>query len=332
MALKQRCDAVFEGGGIRGIGLAGGVYQMERNGYRFGNVAGSSAGAIVASLVAAGYTGQEIYIELKQMQFLRFKEKHFLDYFGFLGKTLSVLFHFGIYSTNYFEQWLTELLSRKGVRVFGDLQCSDGYGDCKYKLQVTASDITNQTLLVLPGDLSNFGLDPESFSIAKAVRMSMSIPVFYEPYILKDINGRKHYIVDGGMLSNYPMWILDNGKSEPEYPIFGFRFQETKLCTDICKSRGINFIEYMKQLAATMLDSYDNAYISESMGDFQRCIQIPVTIEKNGKAMDIRSTDFMITKQVSEMLFQHGVHATEKFLDNWNFIKWKNEFRAQKNK
>ena len=46
MVLKKRCDAVFEGGGVRGIGLVGAVYQMERSGYTFGNVAGSSAGAI----------------------------------------------------------------------------------------------------------------------------------------------------------------------------------------------------------------------------------------------------------------------------------------------
>ena len=47
--MKKRCDAVFEGGGVRGIGLVGAVYQMERSGYTFGNVAGSSAGAIILS-------------------------------------------------------------------------------------------------------------------------------------------------------------------------------------------------------------------------------------------------------------------------------------------
>ena len=62
--MKKRCDAVFEGGGVRGIGLVGAVYQMERSGYTFGNVAGSSAGAIIASLLAAGYTGEEIYEEM----------------------------------------------------------------------------------------------------------------------------------------------------------------------------------------------------------------------------------------------------------------------------
>ena len=106
--MKKRCDAVFEGGGVRGIGLVGAVYQMERSGYTFGNVAGSSAGAIIASLLAAGYTGEEIYEEMKRVNYFKFKEKHLLDYFGIVGKLLSILFHFGIYSADYFEQWLTD--------------------------------------------------------------------------------------------------------------------------------------------------------------------------------------------------------------------------------
>ena len=39
-----------------------------------------------------------------------------------------------------------------------------------------------QELLVLPQDLRKFHIDIDSFPIAAAVRMSMSIPIFYEPY------------------------------------------------------------------------------------------------------------------------------------------------------
>ena len=145
--MKKRCDAVFEGGGVRGIGVVGAVYQMERSGYTFGNVAGSSVGAIIASLLAAGYTGEEIYEEMKHVNYFKFKEKHLLDYFGIVGKLLSILFHFGIYSADYFEQWLTELLSKKGVYTFGDLKCGSHTGHCKYKLQVTASDITDEEFI-----------------------------------------------------------------------------------------------------------------------------------------------------------------------------------------
>lgn len=45
---------VFEGGGLKGIGLAGAYSVLEERGFRPQNTAGASAGAIVAALVAAG--------------------------------------------------------------------------------------------------------------------------------------------------------------------------------------------------------------------------------------------------------------------------------------
>jgi NTE family protein len=53
--------AVFEGGGARGIAPVGGLRAAEGHGLRWEAVAGTSAGAIVAALVAAGYTAERIF-------------------------------------------------------------------------------------------------------------------------------------------------------------------------------------------------------------------------------------------------------------------------------
>ena len=53
-------DAVFEGGGVKGIGLVGAVAVAEERGYQWVNIAGTSAGAIVAALLAVGYSVAEI--------------------------------------------------------------------------------------------------------------------------------------------------------------------------------------------------------------------------------------------------------------------------------
>jgi len=58
--MKLRADAVFEGGGVKGIGLVGAVAEIERAGYLFVNLAGTSAGAIGASLLAVDYKADEI--------------------------------------------------------------------------------------------------------------------------------------------------------------------------------------------------------------------------------------------------------------------------------
>ena len=57
---EPRVDAVFEGGGVKGIALVGAAAVVEAAGYRFNNLAGTSAGAIVAALLGAGYTAAEL--------------------------------------------------------------------------------------------------------------------------------------------------------------------------------------------------------------------------------------------------------------------------------
>jgi predicted acylesterase/phospholipase RssA len=83
MALKA--DAVFEGGGVKGIGLVGTVYEIENAGYEFENLAGTSAGAIVASLLAVGYKSEEIKRELERLNYNDFKDEGLLDKLGVIG-------------------------------------------------------------------------------------------------------------------------------------------------------------------------------------------------------------------------------------------------------
>jgi NTE family protein len=53
---QLRVDGVFEGGGVKGIALVGAASEIEAAGYEIVNLAGTSAGAIVATLLAAGYS------------------------------------------------------------------------------------------------------------------------------------------------------------------------------------------------------------------------------------------------------------------------------------
>jgi NTE family protein len=52
--------AIFEGGGAKGYAHVGALKAAEERGIAFRKVAGTSAGAIVAALVAAGYTADEL--------------------------------------------------------------------------------------------------------------------------------------------------------------------------------------------------------------------------------------------------------------------------------
>src|SRR5699024_787853 len=101
---------------------------------------------------------------------------------------------------------LEELLADRGVRSFGDL----GTGRGVDRLQVIVSDVTARRLIVLPRDAGLLGVHPADFSVALALRMSAGIPIIYEPVQFPgDKRGGRHLLVDGGMLSNFPIWSLD---------------------------------------------------------------------------------------------------------------------------
>ena len=72
-------DLVFEGGGVKGIGLAGAFSLLEERGYRAQNVAGTSAGAITAALIAAGYTAAELREIVFGLDFRQFEDRHWYE-------------------------------------------------------------------------------------------------------------------------------------------------------------------------------------------------------------------------------------------------------------
>src|SRR2546422_11291722 len=71
---KLRVDGVFEGGGVKGIGLVGAASAIEAAGYEFVNLAGTSAGAIVATLLAAGYSATELKPIINGIDFNSFED------------------------------------------------------------------------------------------------------------------------------------------------------------------------------------------------------------------------------------------------------------------
>ncbi|SDG07994.1 Patatin-like phospholipase [Fontibacillus panacisegetis] len=100
--------------------------------------------------------------------------------------------------------------TRKGIRTFSNLP--------KGKLRIIASDITSGRILVLPDDLERISIKSKGFEVARAVRMSYNIPYFFDPVLLrlppklskgKPFSEQFLHIVDGGLLSNFPLWLFD---------------------------------------------------------------------------------------------------------------------------
>jgi NTE family protein len=317
---KTPVDLVFEGGGIKGIGLVGAYKVLEEREYQPACLAGASAGAIVAALVAAQYSAADLKTIMEELDFNDFKDKGWEDYFPFVPVTISILKDRGIYEGTTFSEWVRGKLADKGVETFEDL-IRPGYEEAelkyRYKLQVIVSDLTGKRLLVLPRDAGELGYDnPNDFNVAQAIRMSMSIPFFFEPVKFNHLKtGQEYLIVDGGMLSNFPVWVFDaKNPEEAQRDTFGVRLVEPDPQADIAEKlpqagttrRGrLMVVDYIRSLVETMLEAHDRLALRER--NFNRTIDIDT--------LGIRTTEFDLSTERKEELYQSGRKAANEFLD-----------------
>lgn len=309
--------AVFEGGGIKAFGILGALAEAERRGYTWGNVAGTSAGAIIASLVAAGYTAAEIKAMINDLDFSMLKDKDWLNRIPYIGPALSLWFEKGLYKGNYLENWIRQKLAARGVYTFKDLVLQEHQDDPKlrYKLVIIATDVTRRKLLKLPHDITDYQTNPDDLEVCKAVRMSASLPFYYKPckllYTCHDKKREISYIVDGGVLSNFPVWIFDSDGENPLCPTFGFKIVETEECMF---PRMNNPFDLLKAIVSTMLEAHDRIHELDPKSKV-RTISIP--------SLGVKTTDFEMKLALKEKLYQSGIQAAVSFFENWNFEKVK---------
>jgi NTE family protein len=169
-------DLVMEGGGVKGTALIGALAVLEDRGYKYINVAGTSAGAIIASLVAAGYTAYELRDIMSTLDYRQFLDPTNSWLPPHTRMLVNLLRHWGIYRGEVFYRWISDLLAAKGVRTFGDLR--RGIPDRRqvYKLRVVASDVTRGRMPVTPVTSSTVACCRTSQSSCSTVRGWMTGP------------------------------------------------------------------------------------------------------------------------------------------------------------
>jgi len=211
----QRIDnLVFEGAGIRGIAYCGGLFELQDRGVLQGvkRVGGTSSGAITACLVSVGYTPQEIYEVIGETDFGKFNDGRGI----FIGGIHRMKKRMGYYKGQRFEKWLESLLEAKlgsSDITFDQLKKKhESQPDVFKELLVTAMSLNQQKSLIF-----HAGTFP-NMRIVDAVRASMAIPYYFEPVVIDEAGKRKafkementdHLCVDGGFMTNFPIYIFD---------------------------------------------------------------------------------------------------------------------------
>ncbi len=318
-------DLVLEGGGVRGIALVGAVAELAEGGWAFPRVAGSSAGAVVAAVVAALQAAGEPVRRLPELA----RE---LDYrtlpdggrLGLPGLAYNLLVHEGLHSGRPLRRHLAGQLADLGVRTFGDLRLppdpgSDLPPERRYRLVVTATDVSRGRLALLPWDTRPaYGRDPDELDVVDAVVASAAIPYYFRPVRLPTAAGPSATLVDGSVLSGFPIGIFDRTDGrDPRWPTFGVRL--TAADHDVVRAVR-DPVTLLVRLVDTVLLASDRR-----RSDLPDARRRTVYVD----ASDTSRLDFGISDARREALVARGRAAAREFLAGWDPVRYLAESRRR---
>jgi NTE family protein len=313
---QPKVDLVLEGGGVKGIGLVGAVLAMSQKGYVFPRVAGTSAGAIVASLIAAhqvaGKPLSHLETIMTSVDYNKFQDEGPLErHSGTPGEISELMLHMGIAKGEYLVEWLGNVLADLGVHTFADLAITDaddpGTGlpaDQRFRLVVHTSDISRGALVRLPWDYPYYGQDPAAMRVVDAVRASMSIPFFFRPVSFPTPTGTVTW-VDGGMLSNFPITVFDRTDDEPQrWPTWGIKLSARPAALQVDRPAG-NDYELAMSCLRTLMAGWDRYHL-----DDENVTARTVFVDTG----TMSATNFGITQAEQSQLYESGRSAAASFL------------------
>jgi predicted acylesterase/phospholipase RssA len=368
-------DLVFEGGGAKGMSFVGALQAFAAGGHSPGRLLGTSAGAITATALAAGYTPDEIATalletvdgkpdgksvfttflgdpdELTEAERQEGALRKLLDGVDLplvpealerrvddlllermasspkLRNFLSFVERGGWYSADAFVVWLTRMLNtgsdRGAARNYGGMTLKELFEATGRELSLVAADTTDSRMLVL-----NHRTAPD-LPVVYAARMSMSVPLLWQEVIWRpewgkyrgrDLSG--HAVVDGGLLSNFPIELYVSGDPEvtavmgekSARSVIGFLIDETlevkgapppaKPSAPSLLSEAKTF-QRLKQLANTATQAHDKAAIDS----FEHLVvRLP--------AKTYGTTEFDMTPARRQALIAAGLGITRSYLDD----------------
>lgn len=305
-----RCDLVLAGGSVKGIAILGVLSALHDAGYRVHRAAGSSAGAILASLAVAGMTPDEV-----RERVLRAELRTLLDLYpsarvpARLGYPWTLVRHGGLARGDRLTSLISDLLAERGVHRFDDPPVRLAEGDepgrgagAHSRLIIMCSDVTAGRQRRFPADFTAY--EPTlDLTVAEAVRASMSLPMLFSPVIVRS-RGREHWLVDGGLLSDFPVNAFDRADGPPRWPTFGVSMARYRRVNEIKGPMSLG-----RAMAQSLRDFHDRLYVEDPL-KAERTIFVDTG--------DVSLGDFDLDRESVDLLHRRGRDAAQRFLDAWD--------------
>jgi predicted acylesterase/phospholipase RssA len=300
------CFGVFQGGGCRAAGFAGAYAAAHKFGVRFSAVAGTSAGSIIAALLAAGSEPEFLLKKVRDLDFNSLlvpvsrplfvgrARLGFLKWIPYRRKLLNAIANAmkwgGLYSSEGIQVWVEECLQE----LLGKRNRPIQFQDLVTPLHVVAGDLATMKPRIwgsqaTPGE-----------SVAHAVRASCTIPVFFQP-----VEEGSTLLVDGGLVSNLPFFVFSSPVTTKRYSSKRILVFTLEAARDSGKPTDLP--DLLNQLITLSIDGAMDVQLSMAP-DVAR-IAIPTG--------NIRATDFdkMSINKINDLI-KSGAEAAETFIVN----------------
>ncbi|HUS01796.1 MAG TPA: patatin-like phospholipase family protein [Chitinophagaceae bacterium] len=320
-------NLVLEGGGIRGFAYPGALQVLEQKGIikNIENIAGCSAGANTAMMLALNYSSDEIVTVLDKL-----KLKQFKDGKGIFGIVSRMKKEYGVFKGDKFEKWLGQLIKDKtGIPDLTFLQLHKLHSENNnFKdLYCIGTNITQQRIQIFSWEHT-----PE-MQIKTAVHISSCLPIYFKPVAI-DSAWRKVSIkknnypfdlyIDGGMVANYPINIFDtciNGGN----PLIcdNVKYNDQSLGLKLEREEQIKqFNNNSTDVAPyniTSLNDYLDALLNEMMESLAR--KTPDLRNETGRTIYISHGKISgklknISPATKKQLYDNGSMAAQKFFNS----------------
>ncbi|MGK7392743.1 MAG: patatin-like phospholipase family protein [Candidatus Cyclobacteriaceae bacterium M2_1C_046] len=313
-------NLVFEGGGVKGIAYGGALEKLEQKGIlsNIKRVAGTSAGAINATLLALGFSHKEVSDVIANTNFKTFEDKS-----GWFVPEITRFFKtYGWYRGKKFLDWMGDLIGEKTGEqnfTFKDLHKNITNGKAGFRdLYIVATNLSKQKYI-----LFSYKTTPD-VPIREAVRMSMSIPLYFQAFPYK-----KDIMADGGVAYNYPVNLFDHVEflSNPEngdqvsysqkqgycfnHETLGFRLDSTQVINYALDDWSLQPVEisgikgYCTGLISFMMEMANKRHLHQN--DWNRTIFIDT--------LDVMTTDFDLKPVKIEALIESGRKGVVKYFE-----------------
>lgn len=283
---KYTC--LFGGGAIRGAAHVGVLRALDRVGIDITTVAGSSVGALVAALVAVGYSNDELADIFLSVNFELFRDISL----GFNSK-------FALSKGEVFLEWLRDLIEKK---YYGKAYLK---GQCR---RVSFKDL-NKNLIIITTNMKDFSckefsnFETPDFEVAMAVRISCCMPG-----LMRAVTMDNELLVDGDLMKGKPMWSLSKNIQNCSDRILEVRLEGSFSGSDQSP------IEYVNGMY-TCMTSTETCFIKSIYGNKDRFDYLVINTG------DVVVVDFNYPSEKRQAIINDGFRQTMEYFRNYLVLK-----------